>query len=163
MQVLFLTLVVVSNLFFQPQTTPEVSTDNICAPVETSSPAIQYPVNQTKSFLDVDDFYNQIDRTIYEEYNNAAFNIRQKILFKDVPDVKHTFNMKTNHIDEKMDLSNHTFIHPNRQVYFLASFYQNDQEEFHKFVVIDAETKTILLGGSHYHHYDNPYQQNDSQ
>ncbi|EON72706.1 hypothetical protein [Lysinibacillus sphaericus] len=162
MQLLFLSLVVISNLF-QPQTTPEVSTDNICAPVETSSPTLQYPVNQTKSFLDKDEFYQQLDRTIYEEYNNATFSMRQKILFKDVPDAEHTFNVKTNHANDKMDLSNHTFIHPNRQVYFLASFYQNGQEEFHKFVVIDAETKSILLGGSHYHHYDNPYQQADSQ
>ncbi|WP_107951624.1 hypothetical protein [Lysinibacillus parviboronicapiens] len=152
MQVIFLTLVVVSNLFFQPQTTPEVSTDNICAPVETSSPTLQYPVNQTKSFLEEDDFYNKLDRTIYEEYNHAAFSIRQKILFKDVPDVAHAFHLKTNHANDRMDLSNHTFIHPNRQVYFLASFYQHDHEEFHKFVVIDAETNTLLLGGSHYHH-----------
>lgn len=48
-------------------------------------------------------------------------------------------------------------IHPNRQVYFMASFHQNEKEEWHKYVVIDAETQKVLLGGNHYHKYENPY------
>ncbi|HDR8041350.1 TPA: hypothetical protein QCZ17_003643 [Bacillus cereus] len=33
------------------------------------------------------------------------------------------------------------FVHPDRQVYFFASFSQNEVEEFHKYIVIDAKTK----------------------
>lgn len=50
-----------------------------------------------------------------------------------------------------------SFVHPDRQVYFFASFTQNEVEEFHKYIVIDAETKRELQGGKSYHHYDNPY------
>lgn len=49
-----------------------------------------------------------------------------------------------------------SFIHPDRQVYFFASFSQNEVEEFHKYIVIDAETKRELQGEKSYHHCDNP-------
>lgn len=48
------------------------------------------------------------------------------------------------------------FVHPDRQVYFFASFSQNEVEEFHKYIVIDAETKRELQEGKSYHHCDNP-------
>ena len=38
---------------------------------------------------------------------------------------------------------------------FFASFSQNEVEEFHKYIVIDAETKREQEGKS-YHHCDNP-------
>ncbi|EJR49063.1 hypothetical protein IIM_03842 [Bacillus cereus VD107] len=50
-----------------------------------------------------------------------------------------------------------SFVHPDRQVYFFASFSQDEVEEFYKYIVIDAETKKELLGGKSYHHYDNPH------
>lgn len=53
-----------------------------------------------------------------------------------------------------------SFIHPDRQVYFFASFSQNEVEELHKYIVIDAETKKELQSGKSYHHYDNPYKNN---
>lgn len=40
-----------------------------------------------------------------------------------------------------------SFVHPDCQVYFFASFTQNEIEEFHKYIVIDAETKRELQGG----------------
>ncbi len=49
------------------------------------------------------------------------------------------------------------FVHPDRQVYFFASFTQNEVEEFHKYIVIDAETKRELKEGKSYHHCDSPY------
>ncbi|MDA1923382.1 hypothetical protein PDL68_12895 [Bacillus cereus] len=48
------------------------------------------------------------------------------------------------------------FVHPDRQVYFFASFSQNEVEEFHKYIVIDAETKRQLQEGKSYQHCDNP-------
>lgn len=50
-----------------------------------------------------------------------------------------------------------SFVHPDRQVYFFASFSQDEVEEFYKYIVIDAETKKELLGGKSYQHCDNPH------
>ncbi|KIV75007.1 hypothetical protein SZ39_1328 [Bacillus mycoides] len=41
-------------------------------------------------------------------------------------------------------------------LYFFASFSQDEVDEFHKYIVIDAETKRELQGGKSYHHYENP-------
>jgi len=150
MQVLFLTLVVISNLFSHTETLPEKSTTTICEPITTANTTLQYPDNHFQSFLVEDEFYMQLDKSVYENYHNATFNMHKKILFKDVAETQKKFNLETNFTHEIMDLSNHTMIHPNRQVYFLASFQQNEQEEFHKFIVIDAETKIILIADSIY-------------
>ena len=148
MKKMLLVLAVVSSFLFQ--STPISGAAN---------QGLEYPDNQSKSFVDEDEFYNQQDKTIYQEDENAAFSIRQKILFKDVPDAEYTFKHKTNRFSEKMNhLTPH--IHPNRQVYFMASFHQNEKEEFHKYVVIDAETEVILLSGNSYHRYENPYKNN---
>ena len=53
-----------------------------------------------------------------------------------------------------------SFIHPNRQVYFFASFSQNEVKELHKYIVIDAETKRELREGKSYHHCNNLYKNN---
>ncbi|MFJ7734017.1 hypothetical protein ACIQXF_19335 [Lysinibacillus sp. NPDC097231] len=149
MQVLLLTFVVVSSLFLQhPQNPVEETSNTLCISVATTS--YKYPNNQYQTFRQEDDFYQQLDPSIYEEYNDATLNIRQKIAFKDVPKAEETFLLKTNLIHEKIDLTQHTFIHPNRQVYFLASYQQTNQENYHKYLVIDAETQTILLGNSYY-------------
>ncbi|MFJ8511406.1 hypothetical protein [Lysinibacillus xylanilyticus] len=148
MQVFFLSLVVSSFLLQQPQDSVENTAPVLCIPSGTTS--YKYPNNQYQTFRTENDFYHLLDRAIYEEYNDATLNIRQKIAFKDVPKAEETFHLKTNFIREKIDLSQHTFIHPNRQVYFLASFKQNNQETYHKYLVIDAETQTILLGNSNY-------------
>lgn len=52
------------------------------------------------------------------------------------------------------------FVHPNRQVYFFASFTQNEIEELHKYIVIDAETKRELQEGKSYHQCGNSYKNN---
>ncbi|WP_062105606.1 hypothetical protein [Bacillus niameyensis] len=116
-----------------------------------------FPNNESKSFTDANTFYEQLDKKIYKEYKNSAYSIRKKILFKDVPNAIWTFNQKTkNGCQAKEDYENAN-INPNRQVYFLGTFSQNNDEEFHKYTVIDAETKQELLGGTSYHHYDDPY------
>jgi hypothetical protein len=50
-----------------------------------------------------------------------------------------------------------TSIHPERQVYFLASFVQTKDKEYWKHTIIDAETKRPLEGGNSYHIFKNPY------
>lgn len=123
----------------------------------TTNKNLEYPNNQSKSFISEDEFYNQLDKDIYKEYKNAVYSVRKKISFKDVPKAEFTFNRKTNNsCGDRMNLQ-YSDIHPDRQVYFMASFYQSEREEFHKFIVIDAETKNKLLGGDSYHKYENPY------
>ncbi|AVK85231.1 hypothetical protein C3943_17695 [Lysinibacillus sp. B2A1] len=149
MQVLFMSLMFVSSfLLQQPQQSVENTAPTLCTPIVATS--YKYPNNQYQSFQNEDEFYQKIIPTLYEEYSDASLNIRQKIPFKDIPKAEETFHLKTNFIGEKIDLTQHTFIHPNRQVYFLASFKQTEQESYHKYFVIDTETQTILLGNSHY-------------
>lgn len=150
MQVLLLTLVVFSNLFSHSQSIPKESTATICEPITTTNTTLKYPSNHFQTFLVEDEFYKQLDKSLYEEYHGATFSMREKILFKDVPETRNFFYTKTDTVSQEMDLSNHTMIHPNRQVYFLASYRQHAQEEFHKYAVIDAETKNLLIGGSTY-------------
>lgn len=156
MKIILLTLVVLSNFLFLSLTPSDTSFQRTSAS-ETTSPKLEYPDNQGKSFIEEDQFYNELDKNIYEEYKNSTFSMRKKISFNEVPDAELTFRLKTKLGGEIMNPKNWLHIHPNRQVFFMASFYQNEKEEWHKFVVIDAETKKVLLAGNHYHLYENPY------
>ncbi|MGN4945550.1 hypothetical protein [Bacillus cereus group sp. MYBK104-1] len=122
-----------------------------------SNQKLDYPSNRNKPFVSEDVFYKQLDKKIYKEYNNAAYSVRKKILFKEVPDEEFSFLQKTAAGCRSEVVLQESFIHPDRQVYFFASFSQNEVEEFHKYIVIDAETKKELQSGKSYHHYDNPY------
>lgn len=51
-----------------------------------SNQKLNYPSNRNKSFVSEDVFYEQLDKKIYKEYNNAAYSVRKKILFKEVSD-----------------------------------------------------------------------------
>ena len=151
MKPILLTLAVLSYVIFQSFSQTETSASEIF------TTTLEYPDNQSKSFSQVDEFYNQLDKTIYEEYKNATFNMREKIAFKEVADIDYIFNIKTNRGNSRLKNLHTPLIHPNRQVYYFGSFYQNNNEEWHKYAVIDAETSNFLLGGSHYHKYDNPF------
>ncbi|MGG1326964.1 hypothetical protein ABE222_09315 [Bacillus tropicus] len=122
-----------------------------------SNQKLDYPSNRNKPFVSEDVFYKQLDKKIYKEYNNAAYSVRKKILFKEVPDEEFSFLQKTAAGCRSEVVLQESFIHPDCQVYFFASFSQNEVEEFHKYIVIDAETKKELQSGKSYHHYDNPY------
>ncbi|XRD26732.1 hypothetical protein AABM34_10850 [Lysinibacillus fusiformis] len=74
----------------------------------------------------------------------------KKWYFRDIAEATENFYLQTNSKQETLDLSQHTFVHPNRQVYFLASFQHNTDETYRKFLVIDAETQTVLLGQSQF-------------
>lgn len=148
MKHLFITMTALFTLLLQPISS---------SAEETLNSPLSYTDNHNKTFMEEDEFYNTLDKEIYKEYENAAYSLRQKISFKDVPKSHSIFNVKTNLHHPKLDLQHQTDIHPNRQVYFMASFYQNVKEEYHKYAVIDAETKKVLLGGNHYHLYVNSY------
>ncbi|OWW08152.1 hypothetical protein BUE63_24090 [Bacillus sp. MB353a] len=122
-----------------------------------SNRKLDYPSNRNKPFVSEDVFYKQLDKKIYKEYNNAAYSVRKKILFKEVPDEEFSFLQKTAAGCRSEVVLQESFIHPDRQVYFFASFSRNEVEEFHKYIVIDEETKKELQSGKSYHHYDNPY------
>ncbi|MFJ5772278.1 hypothetical protein [Psychrobacillus sp. NPDC093180] len=153
MNTMLLTFISLSSfLSFQPLASNQGLLDS-----EIFSFQVEYPDNQSKTFASEDEFYAKLDKKLYTEYENAAYSMRKKIFFHEVPDAELIFRTKTNLPGEKWNISSFPFIHPNRQVYFLASFQQNEKEEFHKYTIIDAETNTVLLGGNHYHLYDNPY------
>ncbi|AIY78546.1 TPA: hypothetical protein ACLQU7_004038 [Bacillus tropicus] len=122
-----------------------------------SNQKLDYPSNRNKSFVSEDVFYKQLDKKIYKEYDNAAYSVRKKILFKEVPDEEFSFLQKTAAGCRSEVMLHESFIHPNRQVYFFASFSQNEVKELHKYIVIDAETKRELREGKSYHHCNNLY------
>nr|WP_141541968.1 hypothetical protein [Bacillus cereus] len=122
-----------------------------------SNQKVNYPSNRNKSFVIEDVFYEQLDKKIYKEYNNAAYSVRKKVLFQEVPDEEFSFLQKTAVGCRSEVVLQDSFVHPDRQVYFFASFSQNEVEELHKYIVIDAETKRELRAGKSYHHCGNPY------
>lgn len=122
-----------------------------------SNQKLDYPSNRNKPFVSEDVFYEQLDKKVYKEYKNAAYSVRKKILFKEVPDEEFSFRQKTAVGCRSSVVFQDFFLHPDRQVYFFASFSQDEVDEFHKYIVIDAETKRELQGGKSYHHYENPY------
>ncbi|RBP19513.1 MULTISPECIES: hypothetical protein [Bacillus] len=122
-----------------------------------SNQKLDYPSNRNKSFVNENLFYEQLDKKVYKEYKNASYSVRKKILWKEVQDAEFTFRQKTAVGCRSRVVIQDSFVHPDRQVYFFGSFSQDEVEEFHKYIVIDAETKRELRGGKSYHHYDNPY------
>lgn len=122
-----------------------------------SNQKLDYPSNRNKPFVSEDVFYEQLDKKMYKEYNNAAYSVRKKILFKEVPDEEYSFLQKTAAGCRGEVVLQDSFIHPDRLVYFFASFSQNEVEELHKYIVIDAEIKKELQSGKSYHRYDNLY------
>ncbi|MDZ4467523.1 hypothetical protein [Bacillus cereus] len=118
-----------------------------------SNQKLNYPSNRNKSFVSEDVFYKQLDKKIYKEYKNAAYSVRKKILFKEVPDEEFSFLQKTAVGCRGRVVLQNFFVHSDRQVYFFASFIQNEVGEFHKYIVIDAETKRELQEGKSYHPY----------
>ncbi|MBQ3410586.1 MAG: hypothetical protein IJH30_02320 [Bacillus sp. (in: Bacteria)] len=122
-----------------------------------SNQKLDYPSNRNKPFVSEDVFYEQLDKKMYKEYTNAAYRVRKKFFFKEVPYEEFSFLQKTAAGCRGEVVLQDFFVHPDRQVYFFASFTQNVVEELHKYIVIDAETKKELQSGKSYHHYDNPH------
>lgn len=79
----------------------------------------------------------------------------EKILFKEVPDEEFSFLQKTA-VGCRSSVMLQDFLFILIAKFIFASFSQNEVEEFHKYIVIDAETKRELQEGKSYHHCDNP-------
>ena len=124
-----------------------------------SNQKLDYPSNRNKSFVSEDVFYEQLDKKMYKEYNNAAYSVRKRFYLKKYPTKNIPFTKTAAGCRGEVVLQD-SFIHPDRQVYFFASFSQNEVEELHKYIVIDAETKKELQSGKSYHRYDNLYKNN---
>ncbi|MCC2487595.1 hypothetical protein, partial [Bacillus cereus] len=99
-----------------------------------SNQKLNYPSNRNKSFVSEDVFYKQLDKKIYKEYKNAAYSVRKKILFKEVPDEEFSFLQKTAVGCRGRVVLQDFFVHSDRQVYFFTSFIQNEVGEFHKYI-----------------------------
>ncbi|MGE8207338.1 hypothetical protein ACQKP0_22890 [Heyndrickxia sp. NPDC080065] len=117
---------------------------------------LEYPANQGKSFTSEDKFYKQLKKE-YREFEDATYSIRRKISYKETPDALMTFEEKTGRYFGQPKQKLAPNIHPERQVYFLASFIQSRDKEYLKFEIIDAETKQSLARGNSSHSYINPY------
>lgn len=125
--------------------------------IPTSAQQFEYPANQEKSFVDANEFYQQMEKNDYKEYKDATYSVRRKIFYKETPDAIMTFEKKTGRYFGQPKQEIAPFIHPERQVYFLASFVQTKDKEYWKYTIIDAETKRPLENGNSYHSYENPY------
>lgn len=89
---------------------------------QMSAQQFEYPANKDKSFISEDEFYQQLDEKVYQEFKDATFSIRQKIFYKETPDELMAFAKKTGRSLSQTQKNLLPFIHPDRQVYFLASF-----------------------------------------
>lgn len=125
--------------------------------IPTSARQFEYPANNEKSFANENAFYQQMNKKDYMEYKDAAYSVRKKMSYKEIPDALLTFEKKTGNYSGQPKQELATSIHPDRQVYFLASFVQTKNKEYWKHTIIDAETQRPLEGGNSYHSYDNPY------
>jgi len=125
--------------------------------VPTSAQQFDYPSNKNKTYINENEFYKELKKDQYKDFKDAAYSVRRKLSYKEVPDAVMTFEKKTGRYmcQPKDELS--PAIHPERQVYFFASFVQTKDEEFWKYTVIDAETRRQLEGGDSYHKFKNPY------
>ncbi|MGD6893862.1 hypothetical protein [Bacillus infantis] len=129
--------------------------------VMTANPTLaqqfDYPSNKNKTYIDESKFYNEGNKGEYKEFEDATYSVRRKLFYKEVPDAVMTFEKKTGRYGCQPKQPLAPAIHPERQVYLFASFFQTKDEEFWKYTVIDAETKRELEGGKSYHKYENPY------
>lgn len=50
-----------------------------------SNQKLDYPSNRNKSFVSEDVFYEQLDKKMYKEYNNAAYSVRKRFYLKKYP------------------------------------------------------------------------------
>ncbi|MGP4039665.1 hypothetical protein ACTWP4_07160 [Gracilibacillus sp. D59] len=125
--------------------------------ISTSAQQFEYPANQEKSFVSVNEFYQQTEKDDYMEFKDATYSVRQKISYKETPNAIMTFEKKTGRYFGQPKQTLSPSIHPERQVYFLASFVQTKDKEYWKHTIIDAETRRPLITGNSYHRYKNPY------
>ncbi|MGG0791942.1 hypothetical protein ABE132_25300 [Peribacillus simplex] len=106
----------------------------------------KYIDNSKKNLVSANEFYKSGKIEDYSEYKTATINIREKLLYKDL---KSTVNKNAG----KYSLVNIFYnksqnIDPNRQIYLFCSIKETKEKMFHKFVIIDAETKEPIAEGN---------------
>ncbi|MEK5641955.1 hypothetical protein BK138_08435 [Paenibacillus rhizosphaerae] len=104
----------------------------------------KYPANTQKQFLSADEFYNQLDRKEYSEFDGAKLNVRRSCLFKDVNNIL----AETDQFG-KMRVSGSGY-NPNRQVYVFRSIIMIGGRAYDKTAVFDAETKRPIVQSRNY-------------
>ncbi len=103
-------------------------------------PYYEYPDNSGKSFAPAEDL-NIRDKNIgFTEFEKSKYNMRKKIPFKDV---KSTANQIKDFQIKAATYSPH--IHPDRQVYFLATVKETQDDLRLHYVVMDAETHKVFI------------------
>ncbi|MGM0855425.1 MAG: hypothetical protein ACQEWI_23085 [Bacillota bacterium] len=63
--------------------------------IPTSARQFEYPANNESSFVNENEFYQQMKKNTYKEYKDATYSVRQKISYKETPDALMTFEKKT--------------------------------------------------------------------
>ena len=86
-----------------------------------SNQKLDYPSNRNKSFVSEDVFYEQLDKKMYKEYNNAAYSVRKRFYLKKYPTKNIPFTKTAAGCRGEVVLQD-SFIHPDRQVYFSLPF-----------------------------------------
>lgn len=103
-------------------------------------PWSKYPDNSGMEFIDVDSFYDSLDKKQYAEFDNAKLSIREKVYFKDI----NTVLSKA----DKYGKSRHggDGFHPKRQVYVFVTVSQDGKKM--KTAIFDAEKQRLISASS---------------
>jgi hypothetical protein len=117
----------------------------------------EFSNNHDKKFMSEDEYYHQLKASVYKEYKDATFSMRQKISYKEFPEYLSRFEKKTGAYLNQPEQKLTPTIHPDRQAYFFGTFVQTKDKENWKYIVIDAESGKSLESGTRFHHYKNPY------
>ncbi|MDQ0270113.1 hypothetical protein [Cytobacillus purgationiresistens] len=101
-----------------------------------AKPWNKYPDNSEKNFMDVDVFYDSLDKNLYKEYQNAELNIREKVFFKDINKV---FEKADKHGSSRISGDGY---HPQRQVYVFVTVSKDGKHM--TTAVFDAEKQRLI-------------------
>ncbi|WP_223593728.1 hypothetical protein [Neobacillus bataviensis] len=106
----------------------------------SEKPWSKYPDNSGMEFIDVDSFYESLDKKQYVEFENAKLNIREKVSFKDI-----------NKVLSKADKYGKSRTggegyHPKRQVYVYITVSQDGKKM--KTAVFDVEKQRPISASS---------------
>ena len=63
--------------------------------VPTSAQQFDYPSNKNKTYINENEFYKELKKDQYKDFKDAAYSVRRKLSYKEVPDAVMTFEKKT--------------------------------------------------------------------
>lgn len=110
---------------------------------------LKYPENKHKTFLAAEEYYKKGELYKYHEFNNAIFNLRKKLLYKNLEKVlKNESKNKINReLFYNLYANKHSQVSPNRQVYLFCTVMKTKNDTQYKFIMIDAETSEVIVEG----------------